>query len=309
MSRTISSFRLYYDRVLHLRAVQRKGFKKSFSSCRELVAEIDSYGGVVVKEDLSKIEINDFNSKLNYSLMSWKESKRRGVWLRIPASASSLIPTALQNGFWFHHCREDYILLCTWLAGDRSTSMLPRGPSHYIGVAGFVMNSQDDLLMIKEKDGPAKARNLWKLPGGMLDVSENIAQGVVREVREETGMNCEFLQLASIVESHNGTGPMRETSSDLYCISVLKALDEKQVLIPQAKEIEACEWIPISDALAFPLYAPNTSFGESFRSALHVRNEYMRSVGSSSIGMLSQTLPAGIGRRVANVLYYKRKHE
>lgn len=278
--------------------------RRASSSRAQLKADIDFFGGVVIKEDFTGLDALIFEEKLSSSLSIWKEDNRNGVWLRLPIGASSLIPTAVSKGFWFHHCRDDYILLCTWLKGGKEASQLPRGPSHYIGVAGFVMNSQDELLMIKEKDGPAKARNLWKLPGGLLDMHENIADGVVREVLEETGLNCEYGRLAAVVESHHGSGPMRETSSDLYCISVLAPTDELQELVPQAQEIEACAWIPIATALSFPLYAQGAAFGESFRSALSIRNAHMASKSSkANIGMISRTFPVGIGARVANILY------
>ena len=75
-------------------------------------------------------------------------NNQRGVWLRLSIKDAALIPVAVRHGCWFHHCRDDYILLCTWLVGDKSTSPLPRGPSHYIGVAGFEVNSRDELLKI-----------------------------------------------------------------------------------------------------------------------------------------------------------------
>jgi ADP-ribose pyrophosphatase YjhB (NUDIX family) len=268
-------------------------------------AALDTYGGVVINSDPDNLAADTFEERLVISLDMWREKKYRGVWLRLPIESSALVPIAVKYGFHFHHCREDYLLLCMWL--DESTpSRLPRGPSHYIGVAGFVVNSKDELLMIKEKDGPSKALDIWKLPGGLLDRNENIETGVVREVFEETGLNCEFVRLAAIVESHYGTGPMRETSSDFYCISVLRLLDESQLISPQMEEIEACDWIPISKVLSFPLYAPNAAFGECFRSALRVRNDELENVG-----LISETFPVRIGgkakSKMVNILQTNNK--
>lgn len=54
-----------------------------------------------------------------------------------------------------------------------------------IGAGGFVLNDKNEVLVIKEKHGPAK--HIWKVPGGRVDPGEEICDAVVREVLEETG--------------------------------------------------------------------------------------------------------------------------
>jgi ADP-ribose pyrophosphatase YjhB (NUDIX family) len=65
------------------------------------------------------------------------------------------------------------------------------------GVAA-VRNDHGDLLMIHRTDN-----NLWALPGGGHDIGETIAQTVVREVREETGMDVEVTGLVGIYTNPN----------------------------------------------------------------------------------------------------------
>ena len=155
-----------------------------------LQVDIDSYNGVTVKEDLTSLSQDDFKTRLAHSVAQWKTDSRKGVWLRVPISASNLIPIAVEQDFWFHHAGADYLVLCTWLQGGQSESRLPSRPSHYNGVSGFVLNSKQELLVIQEKNGPAAKMDLWKLPGGLCDQNENLSAGAVREVKEETG-ECE----------------------------------------------------------------------------------------------------------------------
>ncbi len=108
---------------------------------------------------------------------TWREEQRQGIWLRIPITQSHFIPIAVSKGFWFHHCGPEYLLMCHWLPGGRESSRLPAAASHYIGVAGFVINSKNEMLMVQEKTGPAAGIGLWKLPGGLCDVGEDIHQG------------------------------------------------------------------------------------------------------------------------------------
>jgi 8-oxo-dGTP diphosphatase len=51
------------------------------------------------------------------------------------------------------------------------------------GVAGVVVNAAGEVLLERRSDN-----GLWCLPGGMLDPGEDLAEGVVREVWEETGV-------------------------------------------------------------------------------------------------------------------------
>jgi len=48
--------------------------------------------------------------------------------------------------------------------------------------------------------GKPPAAGLWSVPGGRLEGAETLAQGVAREVREETGLVVEVGPLACVVE-------------------------------------------------------------------------------------------------------------
>jgi ADP-ribose pyrophosphatase YjhB (NUDIX family) len=60
-------------------------------------------------------------------------------------------------------------------------------------VVAAVRDDQGRLLMIHRTDN-----DLWALPGGGHDIGESIADTVVREVREETGINVEVTRLVGI---------------------------------------------------------------------------------------------------------------
>jgi 8-oxo-dGTP pyrophosphatase MutT (NUDIX family) len=306
--------RVFPHRIFRNLAANKLG-RSQFSSV-PLEAKVDIYDGVNITEDLQSMPPDIFEDRLAISMKNWSGDNRKGVWLRLPIAISQLVPVAVRHGFWFHHCNSDYLLMCNWLQGGKAASKLPAAPSHYIGVAGFVLNSRRELLVIQEKHGPAAGRDLWKLPGGLLDLREDIAKGVVREVQEETGVDCEFSQLVAIVEGHHGTGPARESASDLYCVSVLHCKDETQPIIPQLHEIEKCEWMPVQEVLKHPLYDPTTAFGTCFRSALSVcdkgseQTDITTSDGKtidgsraiSTIGLKNKVLPV-MGKRVASVYF------
>lgn len=61
------------------------------------------------------------------------------------------------------------------------------------GAAGLVRNSEGLLLFQRRADD-----GRWSLPGGAVDPGESPAVAVVREVREETGLSVEPVELAGV---------------------------------------------------------------------------------------------------------------
>lgn len=69
----------------------------------------------------------------------------------------------------------------------------PAANSVVPSVVAAVRNQRGELLMIHRTDN-----NLWALPGGGHDIGEAISGTVVREVREETGIEVEVVGLVGI---------------------------------------------------------------------------------------------------------------
>jgi len=62
-------------------------------------------------------------------------------------------------------------------------------------VAGAVLDSVDRVLLAYHEDDEA-----WLLPGGSLEAGESLADGLVREVREETGVDVRPVRPRAVVE-------------------------------------------------------------------------------------------------------------
>ena len=60
-----------------------------------------------------------------------------------------------------------------------------------IVVAGFVLNDNDDILMIKRVSPPWEG--YWIVPGGHVEESENPQEALVREIKEETGLDVSLI--------------------------------------------------------------------------------------------------------------------
>ena len=66
---------------------------------------------------------------------------------------------------------------------------------HLIGVSGVVTNGRGEVLLVKSKD-----HGQWMPIGGMVEVGEEPADAIVREVREETGVAVTVDRLAGVFD-------------------------------------------------------------------------------------------------------------
>jgi ADP-ribose pyrophosphatase YjhB (NUDIX family) len=112
-----------------------------------------------------------------------------------------------------------------------------------------VINNADRLLLIQR----AGSRR-WALPGGALAVGETPAEGVVREVREETGIRCMPTDLIGVYDSHSGLGasPQHQYNFVFLCYP-LKGKTERA---SHATEILDMGWFS-EDSLPTPLEPSN----------------------------------------------------
>lgn len=69
-------------------------------------------------------------------------------------------------------------------------------PAPLPGGDGAVIDTEGRILLERRADN-----GLWAMPGGALEVGETPAQGVIREILEETGVTCEPLALVGVYDS------------------------------------------------------------------------------------------------------------
>ncbi|PPD94429.1 hypothetical protein GOBAR_DD08558 [Gossypium barbadense] len=221
----------------------------------------DEYGGVIVDSERLPANPNVFASMLRFSVSHWKAKEKKGIWLKLPVEKSDLVPVAvksfdkppmLHQGFEYHHAEKGYVMLTYWL--PEGPSMLPANASHQVGVGGFVVNDKNEVLVVQEKHCAPSFVGLWKIPTGFIDESEEIYAGAVREVKEETGIDTEFLEVVAFRHVHN----VAFEKSDLFFICMLKPLSTR--IIVDVHEIQAAKWMPLIEFVEQPFIQQDSMF-------------------------------------------------
>jgi len=66
-----------------------------------------------------------------------------------------------------------------------------------LGVGALIF--RDDCILLAER-GKEPLKGYWSLPGGVVEVGETLDQAIRREVREETGLDVEVVEVLEIFE-------------------------------------------------------------------------------------------------------------
>jgi 8-oxo-dGTP diphosphatase len=68
-------------------------------------------------------------------------------------------------------------------------------PKHIVSAAAIVLNEKNELLLIK---GPRRG---WEMPGGQVEEGESLKDAVIRETKEESGIDIEVIKFCGIFQN------------------------------------------------------------------------------------------------------------
>ena len=132
----------------------------------------------------------------------------------------------LENNFKSKHCHDCGF---TYYANPCSAT------------AAFIRNSRGDLLVAIRGKEPAKGT--LDLPGGFVDMDETVEQGMIREIKEETGLDVAALRYLF-------ASPNRYLDSGLviHTIDMFYEVRMDDDAVPHADDdAAALLWMPLDD--------------------------------------------------------------
>ncbi len=110
--------------------------------------------------------------------------------------------------------------------------------THQVRVTG-VLIEQDRLLLVRQRVRPDRE---WSLPGGRVQGGESLAQALIREMREETGLRVSVVRLLYVAE---------EAQEALLHITFLLRREGGRLELPtnehDANPISDVRFVPIAD--------------------------------------------------------------
>ena len=107
--------------------------------------------------------------------------------------------------------------------------------------AAFILNSKGELLVARRAKDPAKGT--LDLPGGFVDNGESGEQGIIREIKEETGLDIRHVEyLFSIPNIYRYSGMDIHTLDMFYLCHA-----EDDDTVRAADDAAECTWVPLRE--------------------------------------------------------------
>lgn len=111
-------------------------------------------------------------------------------------------------------------------------------PDRPIVGVGAIIIQDHRALVVRRANEPLKGQ--WSIPGGMLELGEKLREGVLREVREETGLDVEVGDVLDVFDSifpdADGSFEYHYVLIDFLCKPVGGAL------LPQT-DVDDARWV------------------------------------------------------------------
>jgi 8-oxo-dGTP diphosphatase len=98
---------------------------------------------------------------------------------------------------------------------------------------------KDGALLLVRRAPHLLEGDKWGLPGGFLDRDESLSDGILRELREETGWEGQVSALLRINSRPDRPGEDRENVAFDFVVTPLRRVGEPD------EESSAVEWVPI----------------------------------------------------------------
>ena len=117
--------------------------------------------------------------------------------------------------------------------------LYPKQP--IIGV-GAVIIKDGKILLEKRKNEPGKGK--WSIPGGLVELGETIEQTVIREVKEETGLEVEKPKHIDVVDN-----VVRDDNSEIkyHFVIIDYFVKLKGGTLEARNDAEELRWVPLTD--------------------------------------------------------------
>ncbi|GGG12694.1 putative MutT/NUDIX-like protein [Paenibacillus albidus] len=111
-------------------------------------------------------------------------------------------------------------------------------PTHIVSAGGIVEDGNGNILLVKAHDDG------WVYPGGITEVGENLIDGVIREIKEESGIDATVSHLISVVSNtaiHKWYDGVTDVPTKVMFDFVCKAVGGE---LATSDETSECRWVP-----------------------------------------------------------------
>jgi 8-oxo-dGTP diphosphatase len=134
---------------------------------------------------------------------------------------------------------------------------------------GAVIVGEGKIVLIKRGNEPSKGK--WSIPGGHVELGENLEAAVIRETKEETCLDVDNPRLIDVVDNID----LDEQGKVKYHYVIIDYLIHvKSGNIEAASDAAELRWVPFDEAETYNLTASFRVFFMKNREKLEKANSY-----------------------------------
>ncbi len=126
--------------------------------------------------------------------------------------------------------------------------MKRRYPKRPVVGVGAIILDEGKILLEKRKNAPGRGK--WSIPGGLVDLGEGIKQAVIREVKEETGLDVYEPRLVDVI-NYVSLGEKGAVRYHFVIVDYLVTVKEGKP--KAASDAEALKWVPFDEVEEYDL--------------------------------------------------------
>ena len=125
-----------------------------------------------------------------------------------------------------------------------------------VGIGAIIVRN-GKMLLEKRKNDPGKGR--WSVPGGVVELGENVTQTVIREVKEETGLDVAEPEHIDVVDqiTRDENGRIK-----YHFVIIDYLVNLKGGTLNAASDADALQWVSLDDVEKYDLTSTFRAFFE-----------------------------------------------
>lgn len=131
----------------------------------------------------------------------------------------------------------------------------------HIAAKGIVTSMKGEVLILQQSDPTISGHNRYHPPGGMLEMGESLQECLVREIKEETGLDAQVGELLNVGEwqSERGDTVMQFVGVFYHC-----TVSEGTAIELQSEEVGRADWVSLENIDNFDIAEPSLSVIKQF---------------------------------------------
>ncbi len=151
---------------------------------------------------------------------------------------------------------------------NKKNEVQPKSRVMTLTIKAVVLNRANEVLVLRRSQANKYGIGKYDLPGGHIEENEGLRSSILREIKEETGLDATMGEIIDVVEFPEDSAQFKEEKRGLRCICYVDS-DEVE-LSPEHDEFK---WVPLD--MAADMFSAEDGFEKEKRETVLKAQKYL----------------------------------